>query len=119
MSKSFDQINTVRKDLVSSVILWLIAEFVAFVLFPLFQLIRVEMQMMWIWFLNSLLFGFGGIALMATASWLLIGYQSHHRSMKILSPVLAGIAGGLALAGILYPLWAVCLQLFINGLPGE
>ncbi len=117
MSKLFDQNNTVRKDLVSSLILWLIAEFVGFVLFPLLQLIRVETQVMQTWFLNSLRFGLGGILLMTISSRLLVFHQAHNHPTKILSSVLAGVAGGLALAGILYPLWVVCFELFINGLP--
>ncbi|MBE9030248.1 hypothetical protein IQ266_10950 [filamentous cyanobacterium LEGE 11480] len=117
MSNWLDKESVQRKDLITSLVLWIVAEFVGFVMFPLLQLVRVDGGVMRNWFLTSLPLGLGGILLMVASSRLVVFNQEREHQMKTLAAVLAGIAGWVALAGILYPLWIVCWEFFTKGLP--
>jgi hypothetical protein len=117
MSNLLDKDNIQRKDLVTSLGLWLVAEFVGFVLFPALQLIRVEGSVLRTWFLTSLPLGLGGILLMLASARFVIFNNDNDHQLKTLSSVLLGLAGWLALAGILYPLGIACFEFFTKGLP--
>ncbi len=117
MSNLLDKDNIHRKDLVTSLILWLVAEFVGFVMFPALQLIRVDGSVLRRWFLTSLPLGLGGILLMLASARIVIFNNDHDHQMKTLSSIVLGLAGWLALAGILYPLWVVCFEFFTKPMP--
>jgi hypothetical protein len=117
MSNLLDKDNIQRKDLVTSLILWLVAEFVGFVLFPALQLIQVDGSVLRSWFLTSLPLGLGGILLMLASARVVIFNNDNDHQMKTLSSILLGLAGWLALAGILYPLWIVCFEFFTKAVP--
>lgn len=112
MSNLLDKDGLQRRDLVTSLVLWLVVQFVAFVMFPLLQLIAVDGGVMQNWFLTSLPVGLGGILLMVASSRLLVFNQEHEHQLKTLTSILAGLAGWLALAGILYPLIVVLFEFF-------
>jgi hypothetical protein len=88
-------------------------------MFPVLQLIRVDGQVMRTWFLTSLPLGLGGILLMVASSRVMLFNQERDHPFKSLSSILAGVAGWLALAGILYPLWIVGWEFFTKGVPGN
>jgi hypothetical protein len=112
MSNTLDKDSIQRKDLVTSLILWLVAEFVGFVMFPALQLIQVEGTVLRNWFLTSLPLGLGGILLtLASARVVVFNTESDHQ-LKTFASVALAIAGWVAIAGILYPLWIVCFEFF-------
>jgi hypothetical protein len=110
--------NVQRKDLITSLILWGVAEFVGFVMFPALELIKVNPEVMRNWFLLSLPIGLGGVLLMVASSRLVLSiYDRPNNNFKSLSSILAGAAGWLAVAGLLYPLIVVCIEFFTKPSP--
>ncbi len=118
MSKTLDKDNIQRKDLVTSLILWAVCEFVGFVMFPALQLIQVEPLVLRNWFLTSLPLGLGGILLMlASARFVVFNTENDHQ-LKTFASYLLAVSGWVALAGILYPLGIACFEFFTKGTPG-
>jgi hypothetical protein len=112
--------NVQRKDLITSLLLWGICEFVGFVLFPSLELIKVPGDTMRNWFMTSLPIGLGGVLLMVASSrFVLFTHDRQDNQFKSLSSILAGVAGWLALAGILYPMIVVCTEFFTKGVPAS
>jgi hypothetical protein len=112
MSKTLDKDSIQRKDLITSVVLWAVCEFVGFVMFPALQLIQVEGSVLRGWFLTSLPLGLGGILLMlASARFVVFNTENDHQ-LKTLSSYILALTGWVALAGILYPLGIACFAFF-------
>jgi hypothetical protein len=110
--------NIQRKDLLTSLTLWGVAEFVGFAMFPALQLIRPTGDVMRSWFLTSLPIGLGGILLMVASSRIVNDLnQRTGNNVKTLISIAAGCAGWLAMAGILYPLIVVGTEFFTKDLP--
>jgi hypothetical protein len=112
MSNLLDKDNVQRKDLITSVGLWVVAEFVGFVMFPALQLIKPEGATMRNWFLTSLPLGLGGILLMVASAKVVIANNESDHQLKTFAAIGLALAGWLAVAGILYPLWVVCIEFF-------
>jgi hypothetical protein len=60
-----------RKDLISALTLWLLAEFIAFAVFPATEIIKPAKGELNQWFLTSLPLGLGGVLLFASHRGLL------------------------------------------------
>jgi hypothetical protein len=119
MSKTLDKDNIQRKDLITSLILWAVCEFVGFVMFPLLQLIRVDGSVLRTWFLTSLPLGLGGILLMLASARLVVFNTENDHQLKTLSSYVIAVGGWVALAGILYPLGIACFEFFTKGMPSN
>jgi hypothetical protein len=110
--------NIQRKDLITSLSLWGVAEFVGFAMFPAMQLIRPAGDIMRGWFLTSLPIGLGGILLLVASSRIVNDLnQRTGNNLKTLISIAAGGAGLLAMAGILYPLIVVGIEFFTKPMP--
>jgi hypothetical protein len=105
--------NVQRKDLMTSLALWGVAEFVGFAMFPALQLIRPAGDVMRGWFLTSLPIGLGGVLLIVASSRIVpIINDRTGKNIRTLMAIATGFTGWLALAGILYPLLVVCYEFF-------
>jgi hypothetical protein len=110
--------NIQRKDLITSLSLWGVSQFVGFAMFPALQLIHPKGDVIRSWFLTSLPIGLGGILLMVASSRVVNDLnQRTGNNVKTLISIAAGFAGWLALAGILYPLIVVCTEFFTKPMP--
>jgi hypothetical protein len=119
MSNLLDKDNLQRKDLITSLVLWLVAEFVGFVMFPALQLIQVEGNVLRNWFLTSLPLGLGGMLLMVASARVVLANNETDHQLKTFASIALGLTGWIAVAGILYPLWVVCIEFFTKGMPGS
>jgi hypothetical protein len=110
--------NVQRKDLITSLGLWGVAQFFGFAMFPALQLIRPSGAVMRGWFLTSLPIGLGGILLMvASSKVVMVINERTGNNVKTFVSIAAGLAGCLALAGIMYPLIVACTEFFTKPMP--
>ena len=109
--------NLQRRDLVSGLILWGVAEGVGFWLFPKLGLIRPSPEMFQRWVLLSLPLGIGGVLLISFASGMISYSRDRGKPVKTLTSIVAAVGGGVGIAGILYPLMVSCMEFFSKGLP--
>jgi hypothetical protein len=109
--------NLQRRDLVSSLILWGVAEFVGLWLFPQLGLIRPSPEVFRTWVLRSLPLGIGGALLISLTSGMVRHSRDQVNPAKTLIAFLAGVGGWVGLVGIVYPLIVSCAEFFTNGLP--
>ncbi len=98
-----------KKDLLTALGLWLVVEVVSFVLFPTLGLINPGARLR-TWFLLSVPFGLGGAALLSLSSRFVA--SAGERSSRKLSALLGQFGGWIALAGIMFPFFVVCLEFF-------
>jgi predicted benzoate:H+ symporter BenE len=100
---SLDEIQ--RRDLFTSLVLWVIAEFVGFLLFPSLDLINPGALKLRNWFVLSIPLGLGGAFLIAISSRFVANAVSRTSgSSRSFAVILGQVAGWLGLAGVLYPL---------------
>jgi hypothetical protein len=111
---NFSPEETQRKDLLSSLTLWLVAEFVAFVIFPATEVIKVSRSELNGWFLTSLPLGLGGVLLFAlTSRFLALAHNRDNGNGKDVLVLLNQVGGFVAMLGVVYPL-IVTLQKFFS-----
>jgi hypothetical protein len=101
-----------RKDLVSSLTLWLVIEVVSFCFLPVLMQMNLG-DRLHTWFLTSIPLGIGGVLLMGASSRF-VGEirESSYEGSKALVATLGQAASVLALIGILYPFLMVAGAFF-------
>jgi hypothetical protein len=102
-----------RKDLISALTLWLIAEFIAFAIFPALEVIKPSKGELNQWFLTSLPLGLGGVLLFAlTSRFITLAHGRENGSTKDVIVLLNQVGGFLAILGVVYPLIVVLQKFF-------
>ncbi|KAM3095920.1 hypothetical protein ACKFKG_11690 [Phormidesmis sp. 146-35] len=108
---SFDELQ--RKDLFIALGLWLVVEFVSFVFFPSLGLINPGARLR-TWFTMSLPLGIGGALLISSSSRFMAMTHERANNNRLLYSFLGQFGGWIGLAGILFPLFTVCVEFFSN-----
>ncbi|MBW4419104.1 MAG: hypothetical protein KME13_07720 [Myxacorys californica WJT36-NPBG1] len=107
---SFDELQ--RKDLFIALGLWLVVELVSFVFFPIVGLINPGDKLK-AWFIISVPLGVGGAILIGASSRFLAAFhETARKEYKRLYGFLGQFGGWIGLAGILFPLFMVCVEFF-------
>jgi hypothetical protein len=103
-----------RKDLISALTLWLLAEFIAFAVFPATEIIKPAKGELNQWFLTSLPLGLGGVLLFAvTSRFITLAHGRENGSGKDVIVLLNQVGGFLAMLGVIYPM-IVTVQKFFS-----
>jgi hypothetical protein len=107
---SFDDVG--RKDFLIGILLWLVMEFVSFVVLPAVGVIEPGDRLKG-WFLLSLPLGIGGALLLGGSSRFITATQERSaKSSKLLLNFLGQFGGGLGLFGIVFPFVMVTAEFF-------
>ncbi len=94
-----------RKDLLSALSIWLVAEFVAFVLFPSLDVIKPAKGELHRWFLTSLPLGLGGVIFLSfTSRFIALARERQDTNGKDVIALLSQLGGFIAMLGLIYPL---------------
>ena len=108
---SFDELQ--RKDFVSALTLWVVAEFVGLLFFPALGVINPGVKLKE-WFALSIPLGIGGAILITLSSRFVVlsSDRSAARDSKLLGSILGQIGGWIGLGGVLYPLIVATIEFF-------
>ena len=107
---SFDELQ--RKDLFIALSLWLVVELISFVFFPGIGLITPGENLR-LWFVLSVPLGVGGAVLIGASSRFIAAFnETAKKEYKRLYGVLGQFGGWIGLAGIMFPLFMVCVEFF-------
>ncbi|MEB3291817.1 MAG: hypothetical protein VKJ24_01520 [Synechococcales bacterium] len=110
---SLDEVQ--RRDLITSLVLWVVAEFVGLLLFPSLELIKPDPAKLRNWFMLSIPLGLGGAFLIAMSSRFVSSMVSRTSgNARSIAVILGQVAGWLGLAGVLYPLIMSLHYFFTN-----
>lgn len=103
----------VRKDWLTALSVWICLEILSFVLLPRFQLIQAPNKSL-TWFFTSVPLGLMGALLIGLSSEFIQQCQDNlvSRSNKWLLTWIGQVAGWLGLAGVLFPLLVVVLEIW-------
>lgn len=109
---SFSEIQ--RRDLVTSLMLWMVAEFVGLLLFPSLGVIDPGAKLR-TWFIFSLPFGLLGSVIIAMSSrWMAIANEMPTGNAKSLLVLIGQMSGWVGLIGVLYPLIMAIIEFFTH-----
>jgi len=108
---SFDDLG--RKDLLIGLLIWIVIELVSFVLLPAIGMVAYSDRLR-TWFILSLPFGIGGAVLMGLSSRFIAITHDRGSTSKTMLSFLGQLAGGLGLAGIVFPFVLVFIEIFIR-----
>jgi hypothetical protein len=108
---SLDELQ--RKDFVSALTLWVVAEFVGLLLFPALGVINPGAKLK-TWFALSIPLGIGGALLIPLCSRFvaITNDRQASRNSKQLGSILGQLGGWLGLAGVVYPLVVASIEFF-------
>jgi hypothetical protein len=109
--------NLQRRDFVSSLMLWVLAEVLGFLLLPQLGLIRPSPEIFQTWVIRSLPLGVGGALLISFTSGMVLYSRNQGKPARAFTSLLAAVGGVLGIGGILYPLIVSCAEFFSKGLP--
>jgi hypothetical protein len=112
---AFDELG--RKDFLSALGLWVVIEFVSFILLPAFGAIEPGERMR-AWFSLSLPLGIGGAFLIGASSrFVAVTNERAASGSKSLLSLLGQFGGWIGLAGILFPFVMVVGEFFAKTFP--
>jgi hypothetical protein len=104
-----------RRDFVSALTLWLVAECVGLLFFPALGVINPGVKLK-AWFALSIPLGLGGAILVALSSRFvaITNDRQAAKDSKLLGSILGQVAGWVGLLGVLYPLIVATIEFFGN-----
>ncbi len=102
-----------RKDFVSALTLWVVAEFIGLLLFPALGVINPGPKLK-TWFAWSIPLGIGGALLIPLCSRFvaITNDRQASKDSKMLGSILGQLGGWLGLAGVVYPLVVASIEFF-------
>jgi hypothetical protein len=104
-----------RRDFVSALTLWVVAEFVGLLFFPAIGVINPGPKLR-TWFMWSIPLGLGGAMLIPLCSRFvaITNDRQASKDSKQLGSILGQVGGWLGLFGVLYPLIVATIEFFGN-----
>ncbi|OUC16347.1 MAG: hypothetical protein B0A82_02175 [Alkalinema sp. CACIAM 70d] len=109
---SFD--NVQRRDLITALSLWVVAELVGLLIFPALGVINPGPKLK-TWFTLSIPLGLAGSLIIAMSSrWMALNNEQAPGSAKTLMGWLGQASGWIGLMGVLYPMIMACIEFFTN-----
>jgi cytochrome c oxidase assembly factor CtaG len=111
---SFGELGLIEKDFLTALGLWIVLEVLCFWLAPHYNLIQPGDRLP-LWFLTSLPLGIGGAILIgASSQFMASSHQQDAKTTKIFLNSIGQLAGGIGLAGVLFPLMMVALEFVVK-----